>query len=125
MRLPAKKPTIADFVLTAAIILSGVLFLLFASGKSASSKAVITTPDKTIEVDLGENTSFPLTSNGYDFVIAVADGEIYVKESNCHDKICKATGAVGKRPGSIVCMPAKLIITCKAGGENGADVIIP
>ncbi len=125
MRLPGRKPTLADIVLIAVIVLSGALFLIAASGNGGASSATVRTENEEFEVPLGKNAEFPVSSGGYDFVIAVADGEIYVAESNCPDGICKATRPVGKRRGSIVCMPAKLIINCEAGGDDGADVIVP
>ena len=127
MNLPRRKPTLADFALIFFIILSGILFLAATSGKAPAAYATLTSADGSFRIDLSKDTALAVSSNGYDYIIEVSGGEIYVKDCNCPDGICKTTKAVGKRPGSIVCVPGKLMINCNTGGDSGenADFIIP
>ena len=125
MRLPTKKPTVPDFVLIFVLILSAVIVPVAAGGAS-SDTATVQTAEKTFKVDLSRDTEFSFSSNGYDFTAAVKDGEIYIVECTCPDKICRSTGAIGKNSGAIVCMPAEMVISCDNGGDaDDADFIIP
>ncbi len=127
MKLPEKKPTVADFALVFIVILSGILFLIFSSLGSPSSRATVAGTDGVFTVDLSNDAVYSVSSNGIDYVIEVSDCEIDVIKSNCPDGTCLNTKSIGKRPGSIVCVPGKLVISCGDGGENenGADFIIP
>lgn len=49
------------------------------------------------------------TKYGYN-VVCVSDGSIYIKSSDCPDKICVKTGAVSKSGKPIICLPHKLEI---------------
>ncbi len=116
MERPKRKLTVFDAILIFVIILTAALPIIFT--KSDNTKAVISTAGGSMTVDLAADTAFILESNGYHFKISVSNGEIYVEESDCPDGICKNTRPVGKTNGSIVCLPAKLMITC---GEEVSD----
>ena len=126
-RIPARKITFCDVIIIICVITVIVIssLLLFAKKQSAEF-AAIKTDEETINVSLGKDGEYEFSSGGYHFKAIVKDGEISVAESDCPDGICKNTSAIGKRKGTIVCVPAHMIIECKGEVESdGADVVVP
>ena len=126
--IPHKKLTVADIVIIVAVALITVIsFIFILAPSSGQSTAHIITAEKAFDVSLEKDEKFDLESNGYNYSVMICDGEISVEKATCPDGICRNTPAVGKKKGSIVCLPGKLIIECNdAGGdENGADVVVP
>lgn len=56
------------------------------------------------EIDLGHLT------------VIVRDGEVWVENADCPDKLCEKTGHIGRAGQSIVCLPHGIVIT--VGGKS-------
>ena len=126
--IPQKKITVFYIIIIVSVVLITVLsFIFILTASSGTTEAHIMTQDKSFEVSLEKDDEFDLKSNGYTYRIKVDNGEISVIQADCPDGVCRNTPAIGKKKGSIVCLPGKLIIECKtAGGESdGADVVVP
>ncbi len=126
-RIPARRITVCDVIVMISVIAVIVISSILLFGKKQSSEyAAIKTDKETINVPLGEDGEYEFSSGGYHFKAGVKDGEISVIESDCPDGICKNTSAIGKRNGTIVCVPAHMIIECRGEVESdGADVVVP
>ena len=65
-------------------------------------------------LDLSQNTKITVQGkNNIKLVVVVDDGSIYVKSSECPDKICVNKGRISKEYETIVCLPARTIIEVK------------
>ena len=53
-------------------------------------------------------------------VIAIQDGDIYMKEADCPDHVCMDTGRLSKAGVPIVCLPNRLMVRY-ADGSSGED----
>ena len=127
-KIPQKKLTAFDIIILIVVALITVASFIFVlNGSSGSTAAHIITAGSSFDVPLEKDAEYDIRSNGYKYRIIGSDGEIFVAEADCPDGICENTPAIGKKNGSIVCLPGKLIIECnKAGGERyDADVIVP
>ena len=49
--------------------------------------------------------------------IVVSDGNVWVEDADCKDKICEKTGKISKEGQSIICLPNRLIIRILGKGE--------
>lgn len=127
--IPKKKLTFLDCVICIALVLLIVVsfLLLFKSSKGSTNTATVHTKDEVFTVDLDKDSTFSFISGDYSFTAEVKDGEISVIEADCPDKICAETPAIGKKPGVIVCVPARMYIECgeEVTGNEDADVIVP
>lgn len=108
-----------------AIVLICLIFAIF-SNNAPANKAEIYVDDKlvrtvenlypdkendfTVETEWGENE------------IAVYDGAIWVKSSDCKNQTCVHFGKLSSTGSTIICAPHKLVI--KLVGENDADVTV-
>lgn len=128
MVMPKRKITVADvIIIVLALILTASTFVFFSLSRDEHNSAVVRTYDSEFSVDLENDGEIELDSNGYHYILQVIDGEISVKEATCRCGICVDSSPIGKRSGSIVCLPGKLIITCtkEVSVDEKADVVIP
>ncbi|MBR1724634.1 MAG: NusG domain II-containing protein [Ruminococcus sp.] len=54
-------------------------------------------------------------------IIAVEDGDIYMKEADCPDHTCMKTGRLSRAGVPIVCLPNHLMIRYKNSGGDDVD----
>ena len=101
--------TIAAAVLTLA--LTGVL-----DGKPGA-RVKIAENGKTQEYQISENRTIELSS----ITVIIENGEVYVTDSTCPDKICEHSGKISRVNQSIVCLPAGIVITITGAGEFQTD----
>ena len=124
--LPSKKPTALDLVIVCLVITFALLSaaLIF---KSSATQIEVITENEHLTFDLRKDQTITLTSGGYNYTLAIRDGRAEVTATDCPDGTCVRTGAIGKRGGSIVCVPGGLLIKCEKGdaSDDNADFIIP
>ena len=65
-------------------------------------------------------------ANGYTLEIAEENGEIWVEASDCPTQDCVHTGHISRSGQSIVCLPARVIISLEgpADSSDGPDIVI-
>ena len=63
------------------------------------------------------------TGGGYTLTVDSADGWVDVTESDCPTQDCKHSGAITRSGQSIVCLPARIVITL-VGTTADYDVIV-
>ena len=67
-----------------------------------------------------EPTEFYLPGKYGDVVIYISSEEVYIKESECTDKICVKTGALKKIGDGAVCLPCRVVVQIVGGkGDSG------
>ena len=54
-------------------------------------------------------------------IVVIADGEAYMAEASCPDKLCIHQGRIESRSQSIVCLPNRVIVTVIDGEEPEID----
>jgi len=69
-------------------------------------------PDREIEVEY----------KGRKNIVKIEDGDIYVSQAECPDHTCMKMGHLSQHGVPIVCLPNKLIIRYKEGGDTDAAV---
>lgn len=104
----------------AAILAASVVFLL--NGRKGST-CLITANGSSVSYSLSENRRIDLVSNGYSLTVEIKDGQVFVTESDCPDRVCVRTGKISKTGQEIICVPAQVVIEVTGGG-SGEDFII-
>lgn len=89
-----------------------------------------------ISVDGAETERIPLAglketetvieSNGYTLHVHLTETEVWVESSDCPTQDCVRTGHISRGGQSIVCLPARVIVTLEGGpaAESGVDAVI-
>lgn len=121
------KPPKTDFIFILFLLLLGVFLSIMiymprtASGNyvevRADGKVLYTYPLSTnrteqIQTENGTNTFY------------IKEGIVYMKEADCHDKVCVNMHGISKTGETIVCLPHKLVLEIVNQNEdNGLDAI--
>lgn len=127
--LPKNKLTFADVAVCFAVVLLTVcasLCFSLTSGEKPRQIEVIVQNQSSV-YSLEENDAIGIESCGFRYVIEISDGEAFISSATCPDKTCAHMKPIGKRDGSIVCIPGELIIKTldERGDGNDADIILP
>lgn len=104
-------------VIVAFLTVAGVLFALPAFNKNGGYVS-ITQDGKSSVYSVNENRIIDISSNGYNLTVVIEDKEVYIKDADCPDKVCKKTGKI-RAGGSIVCIPARVIVEFAESAGDG------
>lgn len=103
-----------DFYLFLAVVFAAFfLFLWQRYVVSAEGTAAVVSRDgETIgSYPLNVEERVALTGEGGERnVLVIRDGEAYMEEADCPDRLCVKQGAIGKNGESIICLPHKLAV---------------
>ena len=122
MEKTEKKKYTRDLIL-AGILLAAAL-LLFFMVRNNQEKATGTGAEAVVTVDgleigrypLKTNGTFPL--NGGSNILVVENGEAWVSEADCPDKVCMGMGKISRNGEFIACLPNRLIVVVEGGEQN-------
>lgn len=100
-------------------VLFGISFaaLLLFINPSEGETVVISQYGTIREYSLDTNTSVQLDGG----TVRIMNGEVWMTDAECRDKICENFGRISNAGESIVCVPNQIVIRIK--GESGVDGI--
>lgn len=111
-----KLVTGTDFLIIL-IILSSALLLFAAAPKNAGATASVYVDGEIYKtIDLTKSGKTEIDVNGV--TVICENGEVYIKNSTCHDKICVNTGRLSKTGQCAVCVPNKVFVAVNGNSEN-------
>lgn len=106
------------FLLAAAALLLGFA----AAPEEEGAYIVISQNGLTVgEYPLSEDADIYLEWQGHSNLLLIREGVAYMAEANCPDGYCMRQGHVHLARQTIVCLPARLVVT--VGGEEGPDAV--
>ena len=119
---PPKANYTRDLILVA-VLLVAALALFFglrtrqARDTGTGAQAVVTVDGKEIgRYPLKKNGTFPL--NGGTNILVVENGEAWVSEANCPDKVCMGMGKISRNGEFIACLPNRLLVVVEGAAED-------
>ena len=112
------KSYVAELLIAAVLAL---LMLRNRQEKETGTDAVVTvrTNDGDEIYPLNKDGVFSL--NGGTNTLVIENGEAWVSEANCPDKICMGMGKISKNGEFIACLPNQVIIVVEGGEESPVD----
>lgn len=116
----AKK---GDIWIVGAIVLTAFLIWLFYDQFGSAAYADIYEDGavvRTIDLSKAQNETF--TVNGV--TIQVKDHTIGIIDSTCPDKLCVHAGFLSKQNQSAICLPNRVAIRLRGGGDAEYDTIV-
>ena len=101
------------------------LLLAFLPRAFFSDSAAVKITTETYEeiFSLDKTQDITVKSHGHCLVVHIDENGVYVKDTDCEDKICKNSGVIGKSGQIIVCAPAGVRIEMVSGNEE-ADYVV-
>ena len=121
MKEAEKKNYKRDLLLVGVLLLAALLLFALTRGTREEGAAAVVTVDG-VEVGrypLSKSGTFPL--NGGTNILVVENGEAWVTEANCPDKICMAMGKISRNGEFIACLPNRLLIVVEGGEKSSVD----
>lgn len=113
----------ADIIFIAAIIIvAAVLFGIFLTGEKGATAVVTVNGKETARYPLSVDGTFAL--NGGSNILVIENGEAYLKDANCPDKLCVKMGRISKTGQSVTCLPNKLNVRIEGAGEPEVDMVV-
>lgn len=112
-----KKADIILFVIL--VVLSVVLSVAVAFGSVDGSQVVVTVagePYGTYRLNQDQEVTVKQRNHVNKFIIK--GGKVQMMESDCKNKICIHDGAISKTHQTLVCLPNRVVIEIKGGGEE-------
>ena len=121
MKEAEKKSYKRDLLLVGILLLAALLLFALTRGTRESGAEAVVTVDGT-EVGrypLSKAGTFPL--NGGTNILVIENGEAWVTEANCPDKICMGMGKISRNGDFIACLPNRLLIVVEGGEKAAVD----
>jgi hypothetical protein len=118
------KLTFWDMIAVAGVLCLALLLAFFPRAFFSASTSVKIIGETYEEVfSLGKAQDVTIESYGHSLVVHIDENGVYVKATDCEDKICKNSGVIEKSGQIIVCAPAGVRIEMISGDEE-ADYVI-
>ena len=115
-----KLITKKDLILLFVVLLAGVVgVVLMNSAETGESAQIIVDGETTEIIALDEN--YEKQINGV--VVCCENGEIFIKNSVCPDKVCMRSGRISKSGESIICAPNRVAVKIYGNKGNMPDAI--
>ncbi|MBQ4353539.1 MAG: NusG domain II-containing protein [Clostridia bacterium] len=126
MDLPKRKPTKTDALVFAVLLVLLVLLVFRSNAAPDAAFFTVETPDGSETFSLAASGTLAYDLDGMHIEIRYENGGVWVEKSGCPDGICVNTGTISRAGESIVCVPARLVISIPNGRdtENHEDFII-
>ena len=111
----------ADILLIVFLIAAGIAATIAFSGAESSGDRVVVTVNGSEygSYDLHKDQVIKLKTGN---TISIEKGKVFMKSSTCRGQDCVKTGKISRAPGSIVCLPHKVVVEIK-GKSNDYDTI--
>lgn len=93
-------------------LVAAALYMVFAPSKGNTAE-IFLDGEKMRSIRLDQDQVIPLEH----MMIHVENGELWVEDADCPDKICEKTGRISKKGQSIVCLPNRVVIKIIGKGE--------
>ena len=122
MKISWKKWILIPGVSAVGILLLAalLLFALTRGTRESGAEAVVTVDGTEVgRYPLSKAGTFPL--NGGTNILVIENGEAWVTEANCPDKICMGMGKISRNGEFIACLPNRLLIVVEGGEKAAVD----
>ena len=120
-----KKKYRRDLILVGIVLLAAVLMFFLVRGRQerdtgSGAVAVVTVDGEEIgRYPLKKNGTFSLNDGSN--ILVVENGEAWVSEANCPDKVCMGMGKISRNGEFIACLPNRLIVVVEGGEQALVD----
>ncbi|MBR0311399.1 MAG: NusG domain II-containing protein [Oscillospiraceae bacterium] len=122
-QFPELKPTKYD-----ALVVLAVLLIAAAAGARYWIAPARSAAEVVVSIDGAEAERLPLaaaersyTNRGYTVHLVVDNGGAWVDDADCPTRDCVRTGKIARAGQSVVCLPARVVVTIEGAEQNSAS----
>ena len=119
---PARSRYTRDLIIVGVLLVAALaLFFLMRARQDrdtgTGAQAVVTVDGQEIgRYPLSKSGTFPL--NGGTNILVVENGEAWVSEADCPDKVCMGMGKISRNGEFIACLPNRVLIVIEGAAES-------
>ena len=106
-------------VLSLSVLAASVLWS--SAGEGGAARAEIEGGGQVYIMPLSENGFLILDGPVGETRVEVADGEVFISDSDCRDKICVAMGHVSFPSSWVACLPNRVFVRVVAGSSGNEE----
>jgi len=112
-----------DIILIAALLILAVLLFVFLRSHELGAGVIVRVEGVEIaRYSLAEDGSFSL--NGGTNTLVIKDGEAYLSDADCPDRLCVRQGKIKYTGETITCLPNKLTVAVYGAEDSGIDAVV-
>ena len=108
--------------IAALLIISALLFIFLHHNEVGAGVVVRVEGNEIARYSLSENGTYPL--NGGTSILVIENGEAYLSDADCPDRLCVRQGSVKYTGECITCLPNKLTVTVFGAEDSGIDAVV-
>jgi len=108
-------------VLVLAILITVLVFTGSFSNKSNSLEVLIESENKTWIYPLDSIHDQIVSGPAGDTVIVIENGSVYIKKSDCKEKVCIQSGKIWKQDQWLACLPNRIFVVLRGKEESTLD----
>ena len=116
-----------DLLLAGVLLLAAVAVFMTVRNRQIGDTGI--GPVAVVSLNGQEAGRYPLSQdgvfqlNGGSNTLVVSNGEAWVSEANCPDKVCMGMGKISRNGEFIACLPNRLIINVEGGDGLTPDAV--
>ncbi len=115
-----KLITKKDFILVLIVLVIGVVGIILFNSADKGKTATIKVDGKVAE-EISLDEDIMARFNGV--VIVISNGEAFVTESTCTDKVCVRSGKITREGEGIICAPNRVSVEINGENKNAPDAL--
>ncbi len=124
MKTILKRLTAGDFILSAVIIAISMAMMVPNFSEDPGGKAEVYVNNELLEtINLSSAGTFIYEGALGDMTVEVKGGAIRISESGCPLQLCVKRGWIRCEGEAAVCLPNRLMVVIKGGGEPSVDEV--
>lgn len=118
-----KRMKKADFFLIGGILLAGCLaaLCLFLFSEKGDYVQVRVSGEVIASYPLSQNAEYEIKGTNGKNILVIRDGEAWIEDASCPDKLCKKQGHISKNGQSVICLPNQITVEIVSGDKTGSD----
>ena len=109
-----------DVIYLLSLLIIGIVFTvcIFAFSKSGNTLVISVDGKLYGEYSLTKDDKIYISNEYGTNIIVIENGEVYMEDADCPDKLCMNQGRIKKAGQNIVCLPHRLVLEI-TGDEKG------
>ena len=109
-------------ILALAVLALGAWAFMLATRRSGGEAVITVDGTELTRLPLSRDATLTVGEGGHSNTVVVENGEVYVSQASCPDRICIRQGRISLGGQTIVCLPNRLVVTV-TGAPSGPDAI--
>ena len=122
-----------DILLLVFLFLTGaVIFIAVIFGSVRGNFVKVNVDGRLIAIyPLSENKTVEINGAGGTNTLVIENGEAYIRDADCPDRLCVSQGKISRRGQSVICLPHKVVVeitdengNASVSAESDSDIVV-